>query len=186
VNLTDSLAGKVARGIVLALLLIVVVLLLTHKIWFDNPSDVIGRRMDILGQLVVGIGTAALAVVTWASVYETQQVVAGEDLRFRQSRMPMVSLSELPQIIDQQDTGFNLKVQNRGDGPAQDVQLTFDAKVTYHWQAQRVYVEGGQKYSDPPVPLSVGEAHTFDSVRVAVFVPSPQRQRHDVYPVYTP
>jgi hypothetical protein len=153
-----TLSAKVAVGIVAVLAVMIAFLTLTHKVWFDSPTDIMARRMDILGQLIVGIGTAALAVVTWASVYETQQVVSGEDLRFRQSRMPMLCLFEVPEpIADQTATGFNIKVQNNGDGPAQDVRAALSATVTYGWNVQAVREEGGQKHTDPPVPGEVQE-----------------------------
>lgn len=149
----NSLSGRVAVGIAVALLLIVLALLTTRGIWFDNPDAAVQRRMDIIGQLIVGIGTAALAVVTWASVYETQQVLAGEDRRFRESRMPLVVLSALPDENAQmgdKTPAFKLTFRNIGDGAAQDVRISAAGTVRLTWQTQKVRLEAGRKVTDPP------------------------------------
>jgi hypothetical protein len=153
-KLFSSLSGRVVVSIAIALLLIVLVLFITHGIWFDNPSEVIQRRMDIIGQLVVGIGTAALAVVTLASVYETQQVVSGEDLRFRQSRMPAVVLEDMPQSARAADgkPAFNVHFRNDGEGPAQDIEVSVEGTLHRAWQIRKVTMDVGRRVLDPPVP----------------------------------
>lgn len=155
-----SLSGRVAVGIAVAMLSIALVLFITHGVWFDNPAAAIQRRMDIIGQLIVGVGTAALAVVTWASVYETQQVVLGEDLRFRQSRMPAIVLEDLPQSARTADDkpAFNIHFRNDGEGPAQDVEVSVEGTVQQTWQVQRVRLEAGRPVADPAVPGGTVEA----------------------------
>lgn len=158
-------------GLIVGLLLVILALVLTHSIWFDNPSDTTQRRMDIVGQLVVGIGTAALAIVTWASVYETQQVVSGEDTRFRQSRMPMIALGAVPDPVrgDDGKVYFKVPFHNAGDGPAQDIQVAIKGTVQLLWSTQRVRLEGGRKVSDPPIHAGDKEAKIGASFFAAGF-----------------
>lgn len=160
----STLSGRVAVAIALGLGAIVLILWSNHGIWFDNPSDVVQRRMDIIGQLVVGIGTAALAIVTWASVYETQQVVTGEDLRFRQSRMPMVVLIDGIGRAQKPDKSPALagKIRNDGDGAAQHVRVSLEAMVRESWQVQKIRVEGGVKSTDPAEDGGYVEGHVTE------------------------
>jgi hypothetical protein len=133
-----SFANKVALAVVLIVFALLVVLFAMRHSWFDNPSVYIERRVDILAQLLVALGTGALAVVTWASVYETQQVVAGDDLRFRQSRMPSVKILATERNYDQLagETHYRVTLYNQGDGPARNVRLWLSATVTIRWNKQ--------------------------------------------------
>lgn len=73
----------------------------------------------------------------WASVYETQQVLRGEDKRFRQSRMPVVKI--VP-VYDENGHGkpystserliLQFMFRNEGDGPAIQLQWYMDCRIT--------------------------------------------------------
>ncbi|MHB1799513.1 MAG: hypothetical protein ACYCUI_14635 [Vulcanimicrobiaceae bacterium] len=119
------------------LVVFVVVLILTRDAWLVNPSQAVERQVDILSQLLVGVGTAALAVVTWASVYETQKVLSDEDLRFRRSRMPVLKLTARPDTNTYDfNPGYEVVITNVGDGAAQNVRLSIRAHVHISWNKE--------------------------------------------------
>jgi hypothetical protein len=143
-------ANRVAVAVAISALALLVAFFATHHLWFDNPSAYVQRRLDILAQLLVAFGTSALAVVTWASVYETQQVLAGEDLRFRQSRMPSLKISGTEREYNQLTgkTLFRVTVYNQGDGPARKVRLWLSSTVKIRWNRQGLSTDRNQVAED--------------------------------------
>lgn len=128
--------AAIAAGLIL--LAFFVYLRFTHGSWYDSmlPKE----RVAFWTEFGVSFGTIALALVTWASVYETQQVLRGEDWRFRQSRLPMIRTyaaygaagNTAPSTYLHYDgSDLHLMVTNDGDGPAKDVRLQFSLTTTY-------------------------------------------------------
>lgn len=107
-----------------------VAVLLTHSAWYDPLKP--EQRVSFWIEAAVAYGTLALAVVTWGSVREGQDIIAAEDLRFRQARMPMVAVSN----THREQGGVHLALRNNGDGPAVNVHVTYDAHTTLVWNEQ--------------------------------------------------
>jgi hypothetical protein len=101
--------------------------LATHQLWYDCLT--LEQKTVFWTGAAVAWGTLALALVTVASVIETQQVTAGEDRRFQQSRMPAVIVQRAHPAPG--GTGVTLAIQNVGSGPALDVRLNFRARVRH-------------------------------------------------------
>ena len=129
-----SLARWVALGGLGLLVAFGVFLYFTHGHWYDGMQP--EAKAHFWAEFFVAWGTTALALVTWASVYETQQVIIGEDRRFQQSRAPVVTIAD-------QNTKFfrvspsgllTLAFENIGDGGALDVRLNLRASATYSFQ----------------------------------------------------
>jgi hypothetical protein len=111
----------------------------THGLWFDEMNG--PERTKFWSDFAVAFGTIGLAVVTWASVAETQEVIRGEDRRFRQSRMPVLRFSgkfettrEMNQsaewfAYDATELVFALK--NDGDGPAFRISVIMPVTLTF-------------------------------------------------------
>lgn len=126
------------RGIASRAMVVVVVLttagvlgfLLTHSLWYDCLD--LGQKVSFWVEAAVAYGTLALAIVTWASVRESQDIVDGENLRFRLGRMPMVAVSK----TYREHGGVFLRLRNSGDGPALNVRVSFDATTTLRWNDQ--------------------------------------------------
>jgi hypothetical protein len=130
-----------AVGAVLVVFLLYFVF--THGQWFDEMKT--SEKVKFWSDFGVSFGTIALALVTGASVFETQDVLQSEDRRFRQSRMPMVRMNEayvtrradnvdgaLPMttsfiLIEPSD--YILNLMNDGDGPALNVRITMTLTV---------------------------------------------------------
>jgi hypothetical protein len=114
----------------LILVLFFVYFALTHAQWFDGmgPSE----KVKFWSDFGVAFGTIALAIITVTSVFETQDVLKGEDRRFRQSRMPMVKVT----ATRRERGGVYLALRNDGDSPARNVRLTFDAHTRLTWNEQ--------------------------------------------------
>jgi hypothetical protein len=108
----------------------VLAFVMTHRLWYDCLD--LDHRVSFWAEALVAYGTLALAIVTWGSVRESQDIVAGEDLRFRQSRMPMVRVVR----FYREQGGVNVGLRNDGDGPARDVRITFDAHTILRWNDQ--------------------------------------------------
>lgn len=136
-------ANRLAIWTLVVLVVTVVVLTVTRSAWLDNPTTAIERRVDILAQLAVGLGTLLLAVVTWGSVYETQRVLADEEKRFRRGRMPAVKIATIvanttvpESMIEYTDTAtLVVTFRNEGDGPARDVSISIQGVVRTTWSS---------------------------------------------------
>jgi hypothetical protein len=128
-RLSPSKVVGVAAALLLALFFLA--FSATHWLWYDCMSS--EGKVHFWTDFAVAWGTTALAVVTWASVYETQQVLLGEDRRFRQSRIPVVTIApnENGQYYTIHGNRFRLLLENVGDGPAIDVTLDMTLEVTY-------------------------------------------------------
>lgn len=132
-----SLPAYAAIGAALLLVAFVVFFVLTHCQWYDGMQT--KEQVSFWTEFGVSFGTIALALVTWASVYATQQVLRGEDTRFRQSRMPMVRMhapfsalnSRLPAYWLQEGSAVLFSVINTGDGPAIKVHAQFNLRIQY-------------------------------------------------------
>ncbi len=122
-----NFARNAVVAIVFASILLAAAFLVTKRSWYDElPKE---QRIHFWNEFAVAYGTLALAVVTWASVYETQQVLADEDLRFRRARMPVVVM----QYARLSNGGLEIAIENIGDGAARDVHLTYSAHVNIAW-----------------------------------------------------
>ena len=119
-----SFAQRVALYVVLVTVALIAMFLITHGTWYDHLK--LEQRTSFWNEALVAYGTLALAIVTWASVAETQRVIWGEDHRFRQSQMPVVSVYE---IAPQVHLGYKVYLQNSGDGAARDVRIRIQATV---------------------------------------------------------
>jgi glucan phosphoethanolaminetransferase (alkaline phosphatase superfamily) len=75
--------GLLAAGLLAAC---IVAFACSHQFWFDAMR--VEDKTSFFSNFFVAYGTSALALITWASVYETQRVVIGEDRRFQQSLAP--------------------------------------------------------------------------------------------------
>jgi len=132
-------SNKLATSTLLAVLIgtatMVVLFFATRTTWYDPLA--LEHRISFWAEAFVAYGTLVLAIVTWTSVRETQLVIAAEDLRFRQSRMPMVAIIK----THREAGGVFVRAGNVGDGPARNVRLTFDAHTTLRWNAQGLAVE---------------------------------------------
>lgn len=108
--------------------MLIVAFFLTSGMWYAPLST--EQKVQFWNEFGVAYGTLALAVVTWASVYETQQVLADEDLRFRRARMPVVVVLY---ARPSDEGGFEIALENIGEGAARDVYLSFSAHVRVAW-----------------------------------------------------
>jgi hypothetical protein len=117
------LSTKAIGVLVLLGILGLLVFAMTKARWYDHlePKEKVAFWTDT----GVAAGTLALAVVTWVSVVATQDIVKNEDLRFRQSRMPLVKILE----SNYGDGLYRITLLNIGDGPAKDV--TGDITATF-------------------------------------------------------
>lgn len=121
---------KVAVGVLVATVIVIVVLYLTHLHWYDSLKP--EQRVAFINEALVAYGTLALAVVTWASVAETQQVLLGEDRRFRQSLMPVIKvLRSWPQKGE-----YLVSLINVGGGAARNIRIEYAANVHWTWNEQ--------------------------------------------------
>jgi hypothetical protein len=100
---------------------------LTHGYWYDALAP--EQKALFWTEAMAAYGTLALAIVTWGSVRESQQVVADEGLRFRQARMPMVKVA----VTRRELGGALIGLRNDGDGAAANVYVTFDAHTRITW-----------------------------------------------------
>lgn len=126
---------QLAALIVLALLVaFVIVFYASHSTWYDTMKP--EEKARFWSEFGVSFGTISLAVVTWASVYETQEVLRGEDRRFQRSRAPMVAIA-LQEVVDDEGDithtwvrdlglvgGRLIILRNDGGGPALGVCLS--------------------------------------------------------------
>jgi hypothetical protein len=123
------LPERVLWGILIISIALAGAFFLTHASWYDHLHA--EQRTQFWNEFFVAYGTLALALVTWASVYETQQVLAGDDLRFRQDHMPVLWILEAsPQL----HLGYRVKIYNEGAGDARDAKLTFRARIGIVWK----------------------------------------------------
>jgi hypothetical protein len=99
----------------------------TEPSWYDRL--LVDQQTAFWVNAAVAFGTLALAVTTWVSVRTSRNIIAAEDLRFRQARMPMVAAS----VTKRQYGGAYIELRNDGDGPARNVRLTFDAHTRLTW-----------------------------------------------------
>lgn len=138
-----GITGTGAFILALSLLgVFLVVFALSHQCWYDHmrPEDQVKFWTDF----GVAYGTIALALVTGASVFETQRVVKGEDRRFRQSRIPTVAViadNTYFYRVTEHEPQVQMLFSNIGDGPAVDVTITMDATVKYVMAAQPLGAE---------------------------------------------
>jgi hypothetical protein len=105
----------------------VVVGVASQGLWYGHLN--VEQRVSFWVEAAVAYGTLVLAIVTWGSVREAQDVQNGEHLRFRQSRMPMV----YGMRAYGESGGVYLRLRNSGDGPAENVLVTFDVEVELTW-----------------------------------------------------
>ncbi len=122
----DETVRLVVGSTIFALLAFIV----THASWYDALQ--VDQKAAFWTDALVAYGTLALAVVTWASVRESQDLIEAEDLRFRQARMPMVSVVK----TYREHGGVFVALRNNGDGPAKDVRVTFDAHTIMRWNKE--------------------------------------------------
>ena len=116
-----------AGGVTAAL---VVAFVCTHRLWYDGlPSN---EKVNFWNEALVAYGTLALAVVTVASVLETQTVIRGEDRRHQQGFAPLLLLK-----FDKKDGAFKFIVSNVGLGIALKVLVlvTGEFEPTQHISA---------------------------------------------------
>src|SRR5579862_6640495 len=113
-----------------------------------------GISLEALANILVAAGTFVLAYFTWKSVSETKEVISGEDLRFRQSRMPMLRLEREPMLTmnTRKEPGFQVIVQNDGDGPARDVEVRLRARVAIRFN---ILSEPSARIERPEVAFNV-------------------------------
>jgi hypothetical protein len=129
-----------------------------------------GISHEAAASILVAAGTFALAFYTAKSVTETKQIVEGDDLRFRQSRMPMVRLERTPTnaMDTKRNPGFQVILQNDGDGPARDVTVKLSASVTFEWDMHSEEVtekmkQDGAVFIDSVETLRPGDAATVET-----------------------
>lgn len=105
---------------------------LWHGCWYDVLTA--EQKANFWTNYGVGFGTLALAIMTVASILETQGVIKAEDKRFMQSRVPAV-------VVTATDPAYPFRVQphgriemifeNVGDGPAIDATITLDLRLRF-------------------------------------------------------
>ena len=156
---------------------IVIVVLIVVPLYFPSA------RIDTVSQALVAIGTLALAIVTVGSVLETKQIISSEDLRFQQSKMPMVRIveanvwrddirswvSEDQLTSDRQPAPcYRVEYINQGEGPALNVRLEFRSivKTQYFPIVVQAVGESGIRES---LKLESMVSHTGD--QLASYVP---------------
>lgn len=123
-----SLVGAGLVAVAAITMTLIVAFQITRHGWYDTGLK-LPEQVSFWNEALVAYGTLALAVVTVASVWETQKVVHGEDLRFRQTRMPMLKVVNLRTDED----NLRVTVENVGDGPARNITLHCKAHVTWRW-----------------------------------------------------
>lgn len=126
-----SFVSIVVTGVALATGILMILFFLTKGVWYDTSLDV-PARVSFWNEALVAYGTLALAIVTVASVWETQQVIKGEDLRFRQTRMPMLKIVALRP----ESTQYRVAISNVGEGAAREIKIDFKAEVEWKWSDQ--------------------------------------------------
>ena len=122
-----GIAAKTAIAVLVMTVAGGIAFLLTHSLWYDCLD--LEHKVSFWVEAAVAYGTIALAFVTWGSVRESQDIVTAEDLRFRQSRMPMVAVY----ATYREHGGVFFLLRNRGDGPAINVRVTFEARMILRW-----------------------------------------------------
>jgi hypothetical protein len=116
--------------------LLVLVFELTHPAWYDKIEP--GDKAIFWTNVLVALGTLALAGVTYWNVRQTNFVIAGEERRHQQQFAPLVELYRSQNAIDYQNIGTGLALRIH-------IMIT----VAFTIQHQRMLLE-----MDPRVSLS--------------------------------
>jgi len=166
---TRSAAIATGLGIVF-----IIAFLFTHGLWFDWMQP--GEKAKFWSDFAVAYGTICLAIVTWASVAETQQVILGEDRRFQQARVPMLRYmdgfgnarpGDFAKYWHLDGGELQLLIENIGDGPALDITAR-QLVMTAMFEPVGAIIAGQNRSSQPFEPTRNGLVTGFLAARSSI------------------